>query len=58
MALKLRGHWSRLLIGIVSDRDIAQRLAEAAPVPARLVDSDMVVHTVDGWPIAEPAGRP
>jgi thiamine biosynthesis lipoprotein len=30
----------------------------ALGMPARLVDSDMVVHTVGGWPIAEPAGRP
>jgi FAD:protein FMN transferase len=30
----------------------------ALGMPARLVDSNLAVHTVGGWPIEEPAGHP
>ena len=29
----------------------------ALGIPARLVDSDRIVHTVGGWPAPEPGGR-
>jgi len=47
MALKLRGHWSRVLIGIVSDRDTAQRMAQAVPVLGTFKEADASIAAMD-----------